>query len=153
MQCFLAFFTCLRWENASISAIHLMRLFPRNFKWLPLDYRAKNGIYSYIHRCFTPLTIWTSIDMFIVRICFGEALFSLMKKQKQKQKQRKQPRGVSVACKPLSAIVCCFKVSFTIKRKKSCQTNNQQLHSRIFVRKRLKTNSVVVHHLLFACYF
>ena len=64
MRCFLAFFTCLRWENASISAIHLMRLFPRNFKWLPLDYRAKNGIYSYIHRCFTPITIWTSIDMF-----------------------------------------------------------------------------------------
>ena len=64
MRCFLAFFTCLRWENASISAIHLMRLFPRNFKWLPLDYRANNGIYSYIHRCFTPITIWTSIDMF-----------------------------------------------------------------------------------------
>ena len=64
MRCFLAFFTCLRWENASISAIHLMRLFPRNFKWLPLDYRANNGIYSYIHRCFTPITIWTFIDMF-----------------------------------------------------------------------------------------
>ena len=64
MRCFLAFFTCLRWENASISAIHLMRLFPRNFKWLPFDYRAKNGIYSSIHRCFTPITIWTPIDMF-----------------------------------------------------------------------------------------
>ena len=63
-----------------------MRLFPRNFKWLPLDYRAKNGIYSDIHRCFTPLTIWTSIDMFIVRICFSEALFSLMKKKKQIKK-------------------------------------------------------------------
>ena len=46
-----------------------MQLFPRNFKWLLLDYRAKNDIYSDIHRCFTPLTIWTSIDMFIVRIC------------------------------------------------------------------------------------
>ena len=41
-KCFLAFFSCLRWENASLSAIHLMQLFPRNFKWLPFDYRAKN---------------------------------------------------------------------------------------------------------------
>ena len=41
-ECFLAFFSCLRWENASLSAIHLMQLFPRNFKWLPFDYRAEN---------------------------------------------------------------------------------------------------------------
>ena len=38
-----------------------------------------------------------------------------------------------IACKPLSAAVCCFKESFTIKWKKSCQTNNQHLYSRIFV--------------------
>ena len=41
--------------------------------------------FSYIHRCFTPLTIWTSINMFIVRICFGKALFSLMKKKQNKE--------------------------------------------------------------------
>ena len=50
-----------------------MQLFPRIFTKLPFDYRAKNGIYSYIHRCFTPLAIWTSINMFIIHIlCFGE---------------------------------------------------------------------------------
>ena len=37
-----------------------MQLFPRIFSYLPFDYRTQNGIYSYIHRCFTPLTIWTS---------------------------------------------------------------------------------------------
>ena len=42
---------------------------------------TKNGIYSYIHRCFTPLTTWTPIDMFIIHICFDEAFFSLMKKK------------------------------------------------------------------------
>ena len=57
-----------------------MRLFTRIFTKLPIDYRAENGIYSHIHRCFTPLTIWTSIDMFIVHMCFGEALFSSIKK-------------------------------------------------------------------------
>ena len=50
-----------------------MQLFPRIFTKLPFDYRAKNGIDSYIHRCFTPLAIWTSINMFIIHIlCFGE---------------------------------------------------------------------------------
>ena len=50
-----------------------MQLFPRIFTKLPFDYRAKNGIYSYIHRCFTPLAIWTSMNMFIIHIlCFGE---------------------------------------------------------------------------------
>ena len=141
-ECFLAFFSCLRWENASLSAIHLMQLFPRNFKWLPFDYRAKKlFFFSYIHRCFTPLTIWTSINMFIVRICFGKALFSLMKK---KTKQRKQPHRFTRVCRFASNKLwranhsecsCLFKVSFTIKRKKSCQTNNQQLYSRFFVRK------------------
>ena len=63
-----------------------MQLFPRNFKWLPFDYRAKKlFFFSYIYRCFTPLTIWTSINMFIVRICFGKALFSLMKKKQNKE--------------------------------------------------------------------
>ena len=42
---------------------------------------TKNGIYSYIHRCFTPLTTWTPIDMFIIHIYFDEAFFSLMKKK------------------------------------------------------------------------
>ena len=97
--------------------------------------------FSYIHRCFTPLTIWTSIDMFIVRICFGKALFSLMKK---KTKQRKQPHRFTRVCRFASNKLwranhsecsCLFKVLFTIKRKKSCQTNNQQLYSRFFVLK------------------
>ena len=46
----------------------------------------KIGIYSYIYRCFTPLTIWTSIDMFtsIDMLYFGEALFSSMKKKPNK---------------------------------------------------------------------
>ena len=127
-------------RNASISAIHLMRLFPRNFKWLPLDYHAKNGIYSDIHRCFTPLTIWTSIDMFIVCICFGKALFSLMKKKQNKENSHTvspEYAGLHQTNYGVQTIKCSclFKVSFTIKRKKSCQTNNQQLYSRFFVRK------------------
>ena len=87
-----------------------MRLFPRIFKQLPIDYRAKNGIYSHIHRC---------------------ALFSSIKK-KQTNKQTKiatpfhQSMPVCIkqimVCKPLSAVVCCFKVSFTIKWKKNCKT-------------------------------
>ena len=84
MRCFLAFFSCWRWESALLSAIHRIQLFPRIFKYLPFDYRAKNGIYSYIYWCFTPLTTWTSIDMFIIHTCFGEALFSLMKKKTKK---------------------------------------------------------------------
>ena len=137
-------FSCWRWENALLSAIHRIQLFPRIFKYLPFDYRAKNGIYSYIYRCFTPLTTWTSIDMFIIHICFGEALFSLMKKKTKKTTtttkkatsfHQSMPVWIKqiIACKPLSAAVCCFKESFTIKWKKSCQTNNQHLYSRIFV--------------------
>ena len=57
---------------------------------------TKNGIYSYIHRCFTPLTTWTPIDMFIIHICFDEAFFSLMKKKKQQQQQQKQPHRFRV---------------------------------------------------------
>ena len=70
-----------------------IQLFQCIFKLFPFDYRAKNGIYSYIHRRFTPLTTWTSIDMFIIHIYFGEALFSLMKKKtkKNQQQQQKQP--------------------------------------------------------------
>ena len=130
MRCFLAFFSCWRWENALLSAIHRIQLFPRIFKYLPFDYRAKKGIYSYIYRCFTPLTTWISLDMFNINICFGEALFSLMKKKTKKNNNNNKQ---IMACKPLNAVVCCFKVSFTIKWKKSCQTNCQQLYSRIFV--------------------
>ena len=139
-------FSCWRWENALLSAIHRIQLFQRIFKYLPFDYRAKNGIYSYIYRCFTPLTTWTSIDMFIIHICFGKALFSLMKKKKTKKTTTTTTKKATsfhqsmpvwikqiIACKPLSAAVCCFKESFTIKWKKSCQTNNQHLYSRIFV--------------------
>ena len=61
------------------------RLFTRIFTKLPIDYRAENGIYSHIHRRFTPLTIRTSIDMFIVHMCFGEALFSSIKKTKKQK--------------------------------------------------------------------
>ena len=78
-------FSCWRWENALLSAIHRIQLFPRIFKYLPFDYRAKNDIYSYIYWCFTPLTTWTSIDMFIIHTCFGEPLFSLMKKKNKKK--------------------------------------------------------------------
>ena len=38
-----------------------MRLFPCIFSYLPFDYRAENGMYSYIHRCFTLSTIWKFI--------------------------------------------------------------------------------------------
>ena len=41
-----------------------MRLFPRIFLYLPFDYRAENGMYSYIHRCFTLSTIWKFIFTF-----------------------------------------------------------------------------------------
>ena len=78
--------------------------------------------------------------MFIIQICFGEALFSLMeKKNKQKQTTTLFNQNMPVcikqimACKPLSAFVCHFKVSFTIKWKKSCQTIYIKLYSRIFV--------------------
>ena len=70
--------------------------------------------------------------MFIIHICFGEALFSLMKKKKQKNNNKNNNKQI-MACKPLSAVVCCFKVSFTIKWKKSCQTIYIKLYSRIFV--------------------
>ena len=107
-----------------------MRLFTRIFTKLPIDYRAENGIYSHIHRCFTPLTIWTSIDMFIVHMCFGEAFFSSIKKQTNKQTKIATPFHQSMpvcitqimVCRTLSAVVCCFNVSFTIKWKKSCKT-------------------------------
>ena len=137
-------FSCWRWENAFLSAIHRIQIFQCIFKLLPSDYHAENGIYSYIHRRFTPLTTWKSIDMFIIHTCFGKALFSLMKK-KTKKKTTTTKKATSfhqsmpvwikqiIACKPLSAAVCCFKESFTIKWKKSCQTNNQHLYSRIFV--------------------
>ena len=42
-----------------------MRLFPHIFSYLPFDYRAENFMNSYIHLCFTLLTIWTSINTFI----------------------------------------------------------------------------------------
>ena len=42
-----------------------MRLFPCIFSYLPFDYRVENAVYSYIHRCLTLLTIWTSINTFI----------------------------------------------------------------------------------------
>ena len=58
----------------------------------------KIGIYSYIYRCFTPLTIWTSIDMFIIHIYFGEALFSSMKK-KTKQNNNNNKNGHTVSPK------------------------------------------------------
>ena len=35
--------------------------------------------------------------------------------------------------KPSSAVVCCFKVSFTVKWKKNCQIGQRQLYSRIVV--------------------
>ena len=41
-----------------------MRLFPRIFSYLPFDYRAENGMYSYIHQCFTPSIIWKFIFTF-----------------------------------------------------------------------------------------
>ena len=61
-----------------------------------------------------------------------------------KKKQTKQPATLFhqsmpvcikqiMACKPLSAFICHFKVSFTIKWKKSCQTIYIKLYSRIFV--------------------
>ena len=96
--------------------------------------------FPYIHRCFTPLTIWISINMFIVRICFGKALFSLMKKKQNKENSHTvspEYAGLHQTNYGVQTIKCSclFKVSFTIKRKKSCQTNNQQLYSRFFVRK------------------
>ena len=96
--------------------------------------------FSYIHRCFTPLTIWTSIDVFIVRICFVKALFSLMEKKQNKENSHTvspEYAGLHQTNYGVQTIECSclFKVSFTIKWKKSCQTNNQQLYSRFFVRK------------------
>ena len=53
--------------------------------------------------------------MFIVRICFGKALFSLMEKTKQNKTKKTaisfhQSMQVCIkqimACKPLSAVVC-----------------------------------------------
>ena len=41
-----------------------MRLFPCIFSYLPFDYRAENGMYSYIHRCFTLSIIWKLIFTF-----------------------------------------------------------------------------------------
>ena len=38
-----------------------------------------------------------------------------------------------MAGKPSSAVVCCFKVSFTVKWKKNCQIGQRQLYSRIVV--------------------
>ena len=40
--------------------------------------------------------------------------------------------------KPSSAVVCCFKVSFTVKWKKNCQIGQRQLYSRIVVWKIIK---------------
>ena len=91
-----------------LSAIHRIQLFPRIFKYLPFDYRAKNDIYSYIYWCFTPLTTWTSIDMFIIHTCFGEALFSLMKKKTKKQQEQQTNHGVQTiecSCLLLQSIV------------------------------------------------
>ena len=135
-------FSCWRWENALLSAIHRIQLFPRIFKYLPFDYRAKNDIYSYIYWCFTPLTTWTSIDMFIIHTCFGEALFSLMKKKNKKNNNNNKQ---IMACKPLNAVVCCFKVSFTIKWKKSCRR-----HSFLAENKKLPHRFT---HRLYMCLF
>ena len=61
------------------------------------------------------------------------------KKNKQKQPATLFHQSMPVrikqimACKPLSAFICHFKVSFTIKWKKSCQTIYIKLYSRIFV--------------------
>ena len=89
-------FSCWRWENAFLSAIHRIQIFQCIFKLLPSDYHAENGIYSYIHRRFTPLTTWKSIDMFIIHTCFGKALFSLMKKKtKKKNNNNKKSHIVS----------------------------------------------------------
>ena len=85
------------------------RLFTRIFTKLPIDYRAENGIYSHIHRRFTPLTIRTSIDMFIVHMCFGEALFSSIKKNKQTNKQ-KQPHHFTRVCRFASHKLWCVEL-------------------------------------------
>ena len=60
----------MRWENALLSAklgdsppeCGYSRAFSRICRF---DYRAKNGRYSCIYRCFTLLTIWTSVYTFI----------------------------------------------------------------------------------------
>ena len=46
-----------------------MQLLPGIFSYLPFDYRVQYGIYSYIHRYFTLLTIWTStyIEKFFLK--------------------------------------------------------------------------------------
>ena len=103
-----------------------MRLFPRIFTQLPIDYRAKNGIYSHIHRC---------------------ALFSSIKKTNKQTKiatpfHQSMPVCIKqiMVCKTLSAVVCCFKVSFTIKWKKSCKTFLFQLKKK---RKNCHTVSLI----------
>ena len=46
----------------------------------------------------------------------------------------------------LSAVVCCSKVSFTIKWKKNCQIDKRQLYSRIFAQK-IKSAANISSHL------
>ena len=137
MRCFLAFVSCLRWENVLLSTIHhpnavitthfYVVAFRLSYeKWYLFPYSSvfytvsRFDIYKYV----------------IIHICFGEALFSLMKKKQQKNKKKNKKTATPfhqsmqvcikqiMVCKPLSAVVCCFKVSFTIKWRKSCQRNS-----------------------------
>ena len=63
------------------------------------------------------------------------------KKNKKNNKNNKQ----IMACKPLNAVVCCFKVSFTIKWKKSCRR-----HSFLAENKKLPHRFT---HRLYMCLF
>ena len=65
--------------------------------------------------------------------------FFIYKKRKKTATRFHQSMQVCIkqnmAGKPSSAVVCSFKVSFTIKWEKNCQIDKRQLYSRIFAKK------------------
>ena len=85
------------------------------------------------------------------RICvsrerFGEAIFFVDEKKKTATLFHQSMLVCikqSMAGRLSSAVVCCFRVSFTIKwkKKENCQIDKRQLYSRIFVSSAANTSS------------
>ena len=152
MRCFLAFVSCLRWENVLLSTIHhpnavitthfyVVAFRLSHEKWYLFPYSSvfytvsRFDIYKYV----------------IIHICFGEALFSLMKKKttkKQKTKTKKQPHRFTRVCRFASNKLWRANhwVQLFVASKYRLRSNggkvvneiviiitNQQLYSRIFV--------------------
>ena len=76
----------------------------------------------------------------LTRICvsrerFGEAIYFVDKKITASPFHKSILVCIKqiMTGKPSSAVVCCFKVSFTVKWKKNCQIGQRQLYSRIVV--------------------